>query len=1089
MSGALDSGMDIVIELSPDYILRIIRKRMTENDQGCFEAEDVPIPNPLIEGEQLFVTVRRAQLVLEDMSFEQTPFGPVFMRLNIRLLYAQVHRDAKRGANQEPVELWVNESEWKSLDELDGVLHSFRTDPLQLLISADSDQVVLRVDVPSYFPPDWGESIEFPVNFLNQTQSFQDEAGVEQVVTLLAVTVNSVPEIKVVEAGHLAIGLDVQLSQDEDLMILGLGVPRDVDPVVAGPEDLVPHGCGLPSQPATDPLAFQTEFTESFLAGSDLAVALDAHIVDAILRGLPSARMNNEGEETEDCEHAKALRSMCLFLDPPLQDDVIQVHGSGEAFICIPDLIPQIGNGDGYYEVDFTATITSLSLDGRRMQARYNVTDLRVPDLGPMGSSDLVDLGLALAGEDNPRDELSLDDVRTRFGETDDPAGRITIEEVRVQSDGLVFRGSSDVRPKQRSILVTDLLLFATGCQRAGQPVTRRFEIRNTGNADLHLCPLGIRRHSDGDVDDADLFIVTSPDELLDNGAGLTLQPNERINVDIECRGDPDGAYIALLDIPNDAQEKSVTLNANFLPVTLGPIAEELNFGHIEYEWSGCDRPPDRSAVLDLEITNEGPGHMQICSIELSDDVQNVFSASNPGVFATGTAIISVTFSGIWGESREYDGTMRIVTNGGEERLIHLIGQVTTHEDDPWGVFSHRGFDGDRGCFDADSDRVQDTGGRILDVPEVEQLLPILGGEDCCPPPLAPACRCVDLWEIAFSDVQPDVMLQVEDSVGQPIATNFAQSSTRILVMPIKEGNGYALRAKIPRSLTSAQSSRVIMRRWIAQQDGLYTSSQHLSDVAVVGEYAYAVGPQSMEVISLSDLEQPNQVALTREPAGASSVAVMGKHLLVAKDRLQVYGLENPQRPKLAGNLTLSSTIKTLLTARTGHQPAWLAYGAGQRLHILDLSDFKHPKELTNVTTRVQATRVLQHGKRLYLLGKNGLEVFDLSRPDTPKTIGFLPTQQEIQNALLTKSFALLVYDSRIVDMVDISEPSRPQVAGGWRLEGWMSEYVPLTGRFPRYQDHFLMLRGDQLGFRVMRIRRNKVDQEKLRQWRGLTRA
>jgi hypothetical protein len=178
-----------------------------------------------------------------------------------------------------------------------------------------------------------------------------------------------------------------------------------------------------------------------------------------------------------------------------------------------------------------------------------------------------------------------------------------------------------------------------------------------------------------------------------------------------------------------------------------------------------------------------------------------------------------------------------------------------------------------------------------------------------------------------------------------------------------------------------------------------------------------------------------------------------------------------------------------LLTAQTGGQLASLVYAPGQRLYILDLSDLKHPRETNNVTTRVQANRAWQRDNYLYLFGKNGMEVFDLTKPERPKAIGFLPTQLEVKNALLTRSFAILVYDSRVVDMIDISEPSRPQVTGGWNLEDWMSEYVPLSGCFQRYQRHFLMLRGDQLGFRIMRIRRNKVDQEKLRQWRSKRRS
>ena len=125
-------------------------------------------------------------------------------------------------------------------------------------------------------------------------------------------------------------------------------------------------------------------------------------------------------------------------------------------------------------------------------------------------------------------------------------------------------------------------------------------------------------------------------------------------------------------------------------------------------------------------------------------------------------------------------------------------------------------------------------------------------------------------------DVPPGVRLEVIDSVGQPIASNMAHSSTRTLVTPFRERNEYALRARMPKSVSTPESLRVTARRWQLQQDGLYTSRQRFSDVAIVGEFAYAVGERGMEVISLTNSLHPTRVALTRGPAGATSVAAIG---------------------------------------------------------------------------------------------------------------------------------------------------------------------------------------------------------------------
>ncbi|MBV6442339.1 MAG: hypothetical protein DYG98_19155 [Haliscomenobacteraceae bacterium CHB4] len=1079
---ALNSGMDILIEISSDFILRVFRKRLIDIDQGCFAANEVLIPNPSDPEEKIPVAVRRAGIFIEDVSFEHSPSEPVFINLDLRLLYAQVDILGSWKSLGE-LELEAEESRDLPPGTLYEEFHSFSIDPLPLLVSVndDLDQIVISVDTSS-LPPEIGgiigDGFSFPINFLNKVQVFQDEAGISRTNTILALTINGNPEVKALGENCLVMGLDVQLSQDEDLMVFGPEVDQDADPLVAGPENLIPHRCGLPSQPAVDLNAFQADYEEVFLDGSDWAIALDAHVIDAVLRGRPSTGINKEGEGTEDCEYKDARRSFCLKLEA-LRNNVINVRGSGAIYICTPDELFFIPND--FYEIEFEADIT-MRIENGRLEGQYTITDISIPllhvaDPDPTEAlMDLFDVEIPAIGSLDP------EDFPTRFGERDDPLGRLVAEAVEIRPEGLVLRGSSSVRPAERSISAPDTLLFATGCFDPQRPSISRFQVRNTGSKNLHLCPVSIRKHPDGGAEDAGFFRVISPNQLLDDGTGQVLRPNRQIDIEIECSRDPGSVYLALLDIPNDAQNKSVTLDANFNPVALGPTAEELDFGHIEYEWSGCSHPPDRSVVLDLEIVNEGPGHMEICSIELSEDLGDVFKASNPGIFAAGTAIVSVTFSPPWGKNRVYNGTMRMVTNGGEEQQIRISGQVTTHEDDPWGVVHHMGFDRDKACADADWDRVEDTDGRILDVHEVERLLPFLGGEDCCPPLHSPACRCVDLWEIDFLDVPFDVRFEVRGVNSQLIATNLSHSPTRTLLTPIREENEYSLHAKMPRSVIGATTSRVTMRRWLVQQDGLYVSRQRLGELAVVGEHAYAVGPEGMEVISLNHLKKPKRVALVRSAAGATTVAAFGKYLLVNKNGLFVYGLTNPAKPSIIGKLSLPAGIRTFHTANNRGS---IVYGIGNRIHILDLADPEHPKKRNSISIRVKANQALQKGNNLYLFGKRGMEVLDLSKPEQPKTVGCYPARKEIQNAFLTMTSAILIYDNKHVESVDISKAGNFEVTGKWNLEAWMSEFIPLSGRFSKYKKHFLILTGDQRGVRVMRIRPNKVDQAKLRQKRG----
>ncbi|MGR8980852.1 MAG: hypothetical protein ACU84H_12290 [Gammaproteobacteria bacterium] len=1101
MSGALGSGKDIVIELSADYVTRILQSKFSELKTGCFHAPNVDIPYD--GGTITLDQVRKAVLLIESVSFthslEVDIITDMAMVLNLRLVYAQV------------IYFDVFGDEWKTLDEIDAWLRDMDRPqlnrrfsyPLGLRVSAESERVVLSVDtstLPDYLPDELTaslpENIPIPINFLNQLQVRLDEAGSEQVARILVVTLNHA-EIKSIEGGHLAIGLDVELAQDEDLMVVRPGLTGGDGPIIVGSEDMVHHRCGLPNQPLIteeDILAFRMAFAESMLGGSDWAVALDKHIVDAILRGLPSVGMNEEGDEPrEGCEHENATRGFCLRV-AELEAGNIRVHANGEVFFCgVPtDLpIPVDALYNTFWEVcaDANVTLTLTESRPRRLVAHYELTDVRPCgddegfnfwlDLFSIGREDRLNMIPARFRE---RD-ISLRDVPTTFGDLEDPVGQLTISETPdIYPDGLVLRGLGSIRAPELSISVAPVLLFASGCQEEGQP-SATLSIQNDGEGHLYVCGLVLRAHPVPEhVGDVALFRVISPPELMEDGAGMLLEPGGRAEAVIECSGDPVGVYWALLDVPSAAGRQTVTLNADFRDAVLGPTLDEIRVG-ARFEKSGCNWPPYHSMSFDLEVRNEGPGNLEICAIRFSRNVREVFRASRPGVLSPeSTAVIHVTFSPFFGDDAEYSGRMRILTNSGEERVVSVIGRneyvLDWRTERLFGSYGEEMF-----CADADWDRVMDTRGRILDPPELERILSFLGGEDCCPRPRGPACLCVDLLEVTVTDIPPRLGLEVVTQAGEVIASDQSNRASRSLVTPFREGNGYALRATIPKSVSATGASQLTMRCWLVQQEGLYLSSQELNDVAVLRDCAYLVGSHGLEVVSLSNVQRPRRVALVSGAAGTTAVATLANHLLLARDRLEVYVISGGE-PKALASLSLSPSIQTFASRRMGSQPSALAYGMGQALHVLDLSNLARPRKLRTVGTRVQANRAIEEGNFLYLFGEGGIEIFDLSKPEKPSSIQYVPTQRGVRNAFLSASSAALVYDSRTIDRVSLEERSRLQVSGSWRLENWMSEFVPTVGAVARYNRHLVLLTGNRSGMRILRLRRNKVDQEKLHQWR-----
>jgi hypothetical protein len=1062
MSGTLGSGMDILIEISSDFIGQIIRK-IFNDIRICIEDDTVTVTDD--QGNPIQIQVRNVVPYIHDLQLGQN--NGVTINLSLRAKYGEFFNAAQAAWLDIPDQFTIQYSLGLGVSE------------------SGADLTIDTSDLPHQIQNRLGQipNIPIPLDLLTQRVTAPDgvpgvdlwTAGVSEIL------------LKVVES-NLLIGVDVELSQDEEFLrdhgfasVLELG--RDLP---GG----TPRVCFLPEQPTADRAAFD-DFTSSFIDHDDWAVALDEHIVDALLRGKPSFGLNNPGSP-HDCGPEGALRFICLHLSELVESDltagIVRVRGEGNVFVCPEEWFLFIDFApDDWYGIDFRADVT-LSVLPSGLQGEYVLTSASV------GGQDALE-----TIEENFPDlfagEISVG-VSNTFGNAEDTLGQLRMTDVEVFTDGLVLRGIRTSVLLNPAIDAPSRVLFATACEEDDEPNDEPHEATFTiagRNALLHVCPLVIRGT------DAVSFSVVSPAALQPGGDGVTIEPGNSETVRVSLTGQRGRNYSANLDIPNNAERWTVELIGDLRIPDVLREPEELQLTRTDHVGLCTgELPPAGLIRRGVKLTNLGPGNLRICSVEISDndtnpDGREVFHLPEQPldrILAVDEQIrIGVNFRpGESGVGQEFNGMLGIVTNAGSVsveltgRLDRstdwdsdgLAGSFVSNFDDPSGFF----------CGKADWDMIRGLGGRILDPRQAEEFFSFLGGVDCCPPPRGPACLCVDLWEIAFGDLPRNVSLEVLNQSGQVIAADRSRVHGRTLMVPIKEGNGYTLQAKISPSMTGARSSPVIMRRWLIQQDSLYTTSQPLSDLSVAGEYAYAVGPSSMEVISLTNLEQPSRVAQVHRLAGATSVRVFGGYLLVTNEALKIYSLAEPKEPRLVSKLALGSGTKIFLAAQT-QGPASFVYAIGQGLHILDLSDPEQPHQVATFDTRLQTNQALQQGNYMYLFGKEGMEVCDLSKPDRPAILGFLPSQQEIRNALLVGSCALLIYDSKTIDMVDVSKPSRPRLAGRWNLENWMGEYVPLNGSLVRHKSHFLTLKGDRLGFRLMHMRRNAVNREKLRQKRG----
>ena len=1069
MSGALDSGMDIVIELSAQFFERIVRKQFSGIRVCITDLTGTRFEYPTGSGN--FIPVRNVVPVIHGVRLGHN-HSIVNLIVEIRVLSGE----GQLRLDPDEPQLWT---------ELDGTVVDFQI-PLSTVTTEGN--VELRLDL-SALPADILEGLRLnqdeslhimmPLDFLNQERDG---------TVLLSANVGDTVLLKAVNDDTLAIGIDVVMSRDPEWIARGGGLD------VGGDEmDECALGIhGFPEQPPIDADHFEDEFSESIVSGSDWGIALDSHVVDALIRTI---NMDRDGVATEECEQEGARRSICLKLSE-LQDGVIRVSGHGEVYACpAEEIVP-----DDFYEVCFDADIR-LSVDPQQgvrrpvFSGRYELIDVRFccGDEGFNSWPWNKDANDYVTDEDRSG-SLPFDGIATFFGDEDDITGELRMSHVEIRADGLIFRGIGSVQsPIEPKIASPESLLFATRCDEANSRVFRRnFSISNESGGRLHVCSLFLRDVPEDDPDSvfthAGFFSVVNPDELREDGAGVTIEANESITVEMQIIADVGERYTALLDLPNNAAPATVKLIADLTPTEVRLESDELRLEHTDYSNCAGGFPRARSIRRSLQLTNQGTGNLKICSIEFPVNPRN---ADGNAAFLAGSgsypmflaaqemAAISVVFNPSEADvGQSLHGTLRVHTNSGDFE-VSLTGLLQhSYDVDPRFAGIAGSFADDRFCGDADWSMIQGSNGRLLDVQQVAEFLSFLGGLDCCPPPLGPVCLCVDLWEITLKEVPRGVRLDVRNESGDAVFTDRSSLPSRTLMVPIREGVGYTLHARLPKSVAGYRSP-VIMRRWFAHQSGGYSAGQRLDDLAVAGRYAYAAGPMGLEVISLSDVEKPETVARLSVLTRASSIVANGQYLLAAEEGvLQVFSLTEPERPQLVGNLIPASPIYTLFSNQT--VPA-LVWGAGSRLYSLDLSEPDHPKQIGKVRVRVRANRGAAQGGYAFLFGKDGMEVFDVSEPEKPRAASFLRLRTEVRNAFLVGSFALLIQDTDAVELVDISTPDRPRIAGSWKMEKWIREYVPLSGNVVQHKDHVLMLKRDQSGFRLMRLQRNLIDQEQLR--------
>lgn len=226
--------------------------------------------------------------------------------------------------------------------------------------------------------------------------------------------------------------------------------------------------------------------------------------------------------------------------------------------------------------------------------------------------------------------------------------------------------------------------------------------------------------------------------------------------------------------------------------------------------------------------------------------------------------------------------------------------------------------------------------------------------------------------------------------------------------------------------------------------------SGEVSDVAVVGEYAYLGQGQDFVILDISDVVNPSEVGRVATLSEVYDVAISGNYAYIANgdNGLAIVDVSTPSSPSLAGSYETEGFACDV--AVSGNY-AYVADTSG--LVIVDVRTSSSPKLAGTYDTIGSASGVAISGNYAYVAddskgifdGSNGLAVIDISAPSSPSLVGTYDAIYAYDVAVSGNYVYVADYNGLVI--LDVSNPSSPALAGSYSADGDTND-VEVSGNY-----------------------------------------
>ena len=209
-----------------------------------------------------------------------------------------------------------------------------------------------------------------------------------------------------------------------------------------------------------------------------------------------------------------------------------------------------------------------------------------------------------------------------------------------------------------------------------------------------------------------------------------------------------------------------------------------------------------------------------------------------------------------------------------------------------------------------------------------------------------------------------------------------------------------------------------------------YDTPGSANQIAIVDKHIYvADGETGLVILSTEDPKVLNFVGSVNTPGTAEDLTVSGKNIYLAdgKSGLQIINVDDPKKPTIVSEYKPGGYAYRVLAE---NKIVFLG-DQSEHLWIIDCSDPKSPVQKSLIETQENVLGLTLNDNLAYLAtGKTGLAIVNISTLENPEAVGFYDTRGNATSVTIGGKYAYIADDHAGVTILEITNPSQPTEVG-----------------------------------------------------------